>query len=671
MADVCKQEFRRLVILQTSIAKDSNGVFSLAFNEAKPFLASIPLWESCDSSSGALLPANELLIISKANTDDLLVPWLKDYRRFVRDRTYLQTVTVLGATVIEPLSVVQRHVFPLPPIAVGTSDWTAYQNLVSWLHNMWSNDNSHAFRSFLSQQAFAIDQAASYRAVRGLFDHHDSLFIAAFRKESDTRFLHSIIRKYRNMWLSLGLQQRQNTVLVASTYIECLGALESRLSAQSLSNDAHFVSDCTEVLSPLVSSNSRISNFNQTDWNKIGNIPIFKTQTNTNAESQYRRDAMSEVAAGQQYLTLSNIVSRKFAPSCWSQVPFPLSQPTKEVMSHFKSGKPSTLTVWRHLLQLKDITQYLRANQVKDFLTDLQETYKFLQENDIKDISQWDRQKSVWLNLASFDGNAVLFSDVKSQWVAAENLVLSSSCDAGPKKAVKAGLMRFENLLREMGSSSVTYPTVERPTAHESHSIAGALRSLRDQGKLLDVHYHSENQVVKAHRLVLAAISEVCVRQFSTTWSQNVTKDDEGAMQFFYEKFDSDGNLDEAFLSHHTLETMINYAYDSQVNWEGMLVDSADDSDSKQAKLDKLLDLLHGSDFWIIPALKSEVEAKILDAGKELITIANVRDALNKAQRFNAHAVEEYCKIFIEVNKAVIYGASSEQDSEKASDMEA
>ncbi len=63
---------------------------------------------------------------------------------------------------------------------------------------------------------------------------------------------------------------------------------------------------------------------------------------------------------------------------------------------------------------------------------------------------------------------------------------------------------------------------------------------------------------------------------------------------------------------------MINYAYEDDIEWTEMEVSDEDDAEKISAKLDfdLLLDLAKGADCWLIPGLKSEVEAKILNAGK-------------------------------------------------------
>lgn len=631
---------------------DSKGV-SCTFEDIKVYLADVPLWKSCNMNFPRLLSASELCIIAEEGTNDLLVPWMRNYDLFVSERTHLPTLTFLGAKRLSWQDVLRLNIFPIPALSVGDSNWVSYLRLVQHITFVWRQIPMPV--SFFQKNLISVDQ--NLRLVRAdcLYDHEDRLFTAAFRHEANTRFLHDDLKSHRNMWLGLGLQQNTNNVLCGATYIKCLQLLDERYKTRQISPDPHLGNDSEELLRPLLTISVRTSYLTGAEWQTIAALPIFQSTVNVNSQPSYRRQAMTTMATGQPFLKLKDIILESYASACWSQTPFALTPPASAVLDRFTSGKPTVLMVWRHLLHLKDMTHYLRSEHVRDFLQDLTETYTFLQENNCDEISASERLQDLWLNLPSLEGGLMFLDDVRDQWVSAKNLVLSSSCDAGDKKAVKAGLMRFEPLLRKMGSSSVIYPTIERPTAHEGHSIGQALTALRASGNMFDaVHYHSQNQVVIAHRLVLAAISPTCARQFSDQWSGNVPKDDNGAFQFYFNELDAEGQPDESFLSHHTLKTIVDYAYDSRIEWTDMQITTGDDADAKQTKFDKLLDLLHGADYLLIDPLRSEVQGQILDAGKQLITIANIKTTLRKARLYNADKVADYCVEFLDCNKDVI-----------------
>jgi len=110
----------------------------------------------------------------------------------------------------------------------------------------------------------------------------------------------------------------------------------------------------------------------------------------------------------------------------------------------------------------------------------------------------------------------------------------------------------------------------------------------------------------------------------------------------------------EDFLSYHTLSTIINYAYEDEINWKEMEVSESDDADAKAVKLDLLLDLHKGADYWLIPALASQVEDKILIAGRAFINLENVMRIRDRAEQVRAKAVQRMCAEFIEENHDIV-----------------
>lgn len=292
---------------------------------------------------------------------------------------------------------------------------------------------------------------------------------------------------------------------------------------------------------------------------------------------------------------------------------------------------------------MKGIAQHLKQDQVDDFLADLQKTYQYLEVNlEVSKRNFRFRDSAIWLNLNTWAPNTVLLDHLNSSWHSIGDLVLSSSCDGRLVKAVRSGLMRYEKLLRTLGCKSIYYPTVTRPELHIGRSVSKSLRQLRNDGKLLDITYSTQGKQIQAHRVVLAAISEKCAAQFSGPWKVEDLI-----------KYDQDDNAED-FLSYHTLSTMINYAYEDDIDWKEMEVSDSDDADSKATKLNLLLDLAKGADYWLIPALKSQVEDKILAAGKELINLENVMEIRKRAAQARAIAVEEYSAKFIDTNKEVV-----------------
>ena len=87
-----------------------------------------------------------------------------------------------------------------------------------------------------------------------------------------------------------------------------------------------------------------------------------------------------------------------------------------------------------------------------------------------------------------------------------------------------------------------------------------------------------------------------------------------------------------------------------------MELSDTDDPKSKATKLDMLLDLLKGADYWLIPALKSQVENKIIDTDKEFLNIQTATIIQERAAEAGSKAIEDMCIGFIELNRPVLEG---------------
>jgi sacsin len=291
---------------------------------------------------------------------------------------------------------------------------------------------------------------------------------------------------------------------------------------------------------------------------------------------------------------------------------------------------------------MKILSEDLERDQIHDFLTDLDLTYQYLQDH--LDSRDWYNvgNEAIWLNLGTSDRGTVQLEDIASSWQGIENLVLSSSCDAGKMKAVRPRLMRFEKLLRGMGCGSITYPTVTRPTLHLGCSVSKSLRQLRKDEKLLDITFSTEGRLIKAHKVVLGAASEKCAQQFDSRWRQEDII-----------KYDESTDPDD-YMSYHTLSTMIDHAYEEEIDWKEMEVLVDDDEDEKAAKLDLLLDLHKGADCWIIPALMSQVEDKILVVARAFVNMSNVVEIRERAEMVGAKVFERWCAQYIEDNQHIV-----------------
>ncbi|KAE9364465.1 hypothetical protein N431DRAFT_474055 [Stipitochalara longipes BDJ] len=622
------------------LSREPNEFIGLGTN-----LKSIPLWPKFQASpSDQLISANDSLI---AGDSRLLVPWMKECGRFIlasfsSDTQNQNCLLMLGVRKL-PIEVLLRdYVLPMPSILSDTQ-LQYYQPLISGIFG--STVSLDSLDSILTDCNIAADGNRKLKKASELYDHEDQIFVSAFRHQQNERFLHKSVEYYRPFWLRLGLRYRASNFIIASDYIQCLQVLKARLTAENTQNHLQLEQDSRTILAPLIAPNSSTQRFGDRDWRVIAQERVFRSRSNFNTEPEYRRNKMAILANDEKFLRLSDIVLSEYAAVCWTQTSFVTHQPTKEVLVQVPGhGKPSISMVLQHLQTMKILSEDLEQHQVRSFLVDLNQTYEYLQDHIEESRANFNLGKSaIWLNLETSDHTNVRLEDIDSSWQGIEHLVLSSSVDAGPIKAVRPGLMRFEKLLRGLGCSSITYPTVTRPTLHLGSSVSKSLRQLRNQEKLLDITYSTEGRRIKAHKVVLAAMSEMCAHQFNTErWRQE-------DVISYDETTDPEG-----YMSYHTLSTMINYAYEEEINWKEMEVSDDDDEDARAAKLDLLLDLHKGADYWLVPALKSEVEDKILVAGKAFVNLSNVMQVKERAEEVRALVFAEWCTAMIADNQHIV-----------------
>lgn len=573
---------------------------------------------------------------------------MKDRHRFIdpqfaRDRRNRDCLLALGVTKQSAEVLINDYVLPLP----ATLSDTYWQHFLPFIAAI-ADTNIPA--AALKQCKIAADGTRALRKACELYDHDDPIFVSAFRLQREAQFVHDSTKKHRNFWLRAGLRHREDGLINPVDYLQCLQAMKLRLRAENRHIDPHLGQDSREVLSPLTAPSSSIQRFGAHDWTAIAHESVFLSTTTFNTEPEYRQHTMATVASKQPLLCLSEIISCDHTGICWSQTPFPIHQPTKEVLSKTPSrGQPEIDMVWRHLEQIKDVARHLKRHQMRDFLADLSLTYQYLQDNlPGHVVSGRPKNSAVWLNLNTLEHNAVLLDDIKSSWHTTEELVLSSALDVGSMKAVRPGLMRYEKLLRAVGCSSIIYPTIIRPELQLGVSISSALRQFRRDRMLTDIEYSTEGKTIHAHRVVLAASSNKCAIQFSGRWNM-------------VDVIHYDKSVDpESFLSYHTLSTIIDYAYEDEINWKAMEVMEDDDAAAKTVKLELLLDLHKGADSWIMPTLASRIEDKILLAGRAFINIGNVIRIRERAVQVRAMAVAQMCAEFIEWNQPTVQKAHSE-----------
>ncbi|TVY68700.1 Sacsin [Lachnellula suecica] len=605
-------------------------------------LRSLPLWPSFQwPASGQLVSATDSLL---ATNNGLLVPWMKDSHRFVDNAQNQACLVKLGCTKLSTETLLGSYVLPVPSI-IDDDHFRHLNQLMGAISGIvHSTAQTSQTTATLMRSTIAVDGNQTLKVPSKLYDDQDMLFTAAFKLQKGDKFLHEKLRGHRSFWLKVGLRQRANSsILLAADYFDCLNAMKLRLNVVDGPSDPDLSVDIREVLLPLTSPTSSTPSFTVPEWSVVAQEKVFRSITHFISQPEYRAGKMNLVAREKPLMSLTDVIFIEHAAICWSQTPFPLQQPRLEVMTRVsRNGQPTTEMVWRHLLYLKDIAPRLRPNQLSDFLADLCKTYEHLQDRLPSSAGFSLEDNAVWLNLDSMDPRTIIMQDMQLSWYATDELILATSCDSGSVKAVKPGLMQYDKLLKAMGCSSIIWATVSRPELKVGPSLVSSLRDLWKKDKLVDIQYSSEGRTISAHRNVLAAMSSMCAGQFTSgLLVENVIAFDKIA----------DGD---AFLSYHTLSTMIKYAYGDDIDWEKMQVKENDNEADKARKLNLLLDLHKGADYWIVDSLKSLVEDKLLVSGKVFINLENVTQVRKRAGEARALEFENMCATFINQNRASV-----------------
>jgi sacsin len=297
--------------------------------------------------------------------------------------------------------------------------------------------------------------------------------------------------------------------------------------------------------------------------------------------------------------------------------------------------------VWEHLKHMASSAENLNDDEVESFLSDLRDSYNYLQENLGESWATFSdfRRCKVWLNLDITDPTLVRKVDIQSgpqsPWSDIDHLILDSSCDTKNLKSVGQALIPYDRLLRSLGCKSIVQPKVEIPHREPPPSVSSSLSRLRREGKLLDVTLVADDGSVSAHRIVLAAASDYFARQFNGKWSNN----DSIRLKEF---------------SKSTISTVVDFAYADSFLWTSMKPVKEDDLDTIANKLDEFLDLLAAANYFDMPELMSQVENEILETARIFIKEPNVLGVRERAAEANAHRVEDYCRKYYEQNKEAV-----------------
>ncbi|KAM3067186.1 hypothetical protein ACMFMG_005445 [Clarireedia jacksonii] len=630
-------------------------------------LASLQIWPAFNHSTPKLtyLSAAQAKI---ATDSRLLVPWSVKTTDFVDPRALTELsmsrdcLRQLGAVYVDSEQMIGSVATTNFPTTLTESNKAAYFNFIEAISE--HIKNSTASISRLSSIRLAADRNGKMQFARDMFDHNDVIFQAAFG-ENRSYFLHDGIQKYYRLWKSIGLNHRENSCFESANYIKCLVSLENMIKGVGDTSLVDRNQDIQKkvklILSPLVEPSSATHRFNSADWRLVAKHEVFLVRRTHSREPDYRRDNMSRISEVDAAIPLSEVILHKYVAVCWSQTPFVILEPTGEVLSKTgRNGEPSTLSVWRHIDHLMQISPKIGKADLEDFISDLFASYSYVQSHLEESVQCFEScryslgKNNLWLNIDATDSKDMLIEDFVASWTPLHHLLLISSTDAPPLKCLRQSLMPYEKLLKALGCASVYHPTIEPLQVRSAQSLASALQEMREDGKLLDIVFVSEGVRFPAHKTILAAASTYCSAAFSGFWS-------------------NDKEIELSEMTPHTLKILIDTAYELPVDWREMQVGPEDKlkdeiaaANATDKKFDLLLNLFKGADYWGMLALANQTERKILDQFNSFIRFDNLDEFQEKAG--NAQNLEKACAAYREKNKVAFAGwkrACEDRDAEQ------
>ncbi len=621
-------------LLQKLVVNYVSAAPLLQDKDMKNLLRLLPVWPNTGSSTWISATAARA-----TESSGLLVPWMTGYQNFLDHKTFVSNLSTLRALDVDEVPgsiMLSRHILPNLPTNLLNVD--IYRTLIRTIPKI---SNWRSSLGSLRQSRLAPNRAKLLIPTSQLFDHEDIIFISAFRNEADSVFLLRELEESKAFWLEIGLKHRVNGQFEPADYISCLTKMKERLErGENQSSYPGIIADALEVLKPLTTPSTALDRFSTRDWSVLAGQATFPAMTRLDNQPLHRRERMDLLADYTPLLQLSDVVGSQYMSICWSQVPFPAVEPTAPTLAELNSkGKPPTAMVWKHLKHLAGSIDRIEESSVAAFLSDLYNTYDYLQDNlgDSRESFTALHESKVWFNLEVTDNELVRKADLESCRCGIENLILESSCDTTNLKSVRQGLIRYQKLLRALGCKSILYPSVETQQTYTNQLVSTSLSRLRHDRILLDLTLEAESGSIRAHKVVMAAASGFFARQFKDHWSNHDI-------------------IDLKPFTYSTMSTVVDFAYADAFDWKSMQLQDSDYNKGNTIadKLDDLLDLLEAANYLDMPGLKAQVENQILVLPRLFIREHNVLGVLKRVSDAKAARVERYCNKFYADNKEAV-----------------
>ena len=449
----------------------------------------------------------------------------------------------------------------------------------------------------------AADGWGHFCHPNALFDHNDPLFTAAFRRKENRYFLHKDLRRREldAFWNSKGLRTRPASgSVVGSDFLLCATEIQRRLDNTHPEN----LQDAVTVAEYLRWDRPCLHEWLNDIWNKLSGLGIFAAADDLSAQFVYRRPRMKELAQKKSHYSLQELGREVDKRIIWSQKPFAKVMPVPFAFARIPcGGKPTVMSVFCHLTYLIGIHKSVGTTELAEYLRDIQASYTYLQDHaeETAKIS-CIQSAEMWINLDTSDVGKVKVDDISTALCSARLLCMNCPSDPLPLKVARKFLVPYERLLSVLGCPSVVQPPKKPKRAMDNIgspmvSVMKQIQKFRQEGKLVDIIFQAEGRNKPAHKIFMAAVSEYCGAQFTGAWGQ-LPRDKTEVIKLDDIKFKA-------------LSQMVDFAYTGEVHFS--VVMDRSNNDEIAERLDELLDLLRGTDRWLLGYLHQLTEDHIID----------------------------------------------------------
>ncbi|KAI5790782.1 hypothetical protein FPQ18DRAFT_337038, partial [Pyronema domesticum] len=425
-------------------------------------LRQLPLWENV---SGKLIPAMNAIILPHPK---LFLPWIEIYERLippVPGTSFNNTLLWFGVRSMDAVTFMKqyllheiaRHKLCEEQVNDYSSFLSAVLQVIPELPQEWS---------------LAIDINLKYRKVDDLYDHRNRFFTSAFRGIEADKFLHPAIRKFWDKDSGLRTTPSSFDFITAAKQIQIRGLLDTGWKTNP---DLQLQEDAETVYQTLCS-----------DWDeeadlmeRLLRICFVPTKRSwISHQPRFRQIRMNSLANRRPFNSFHELILPEYLDLCWSQCVFYASPPPSKIIFHTpSSGIPTEDILIAHLRYLS--TGWNSTTPSEAYISDVSSIYRHLASHGT-DLLFTDSGR-LWLNSATLSSDS--FVDATTLRV---SLSRDSILNSHPRLLAALGVQPPPSLLAE----------------------------LWQKGRFCDIELNISGEIVKAHRVVLAAESKYWKRVF-------------------------------------------------------------------------------------------------------------------------------------------------------------